>query len=346
MTLGVGARAGLGAGVAGRVVRVGWTPVRVPFVAAFGTARGRLGHREGVLLTLTTEDGLVGYGEASPWPLFGQGDAADAARVIAELAPRFVGVPIGELPDRLARLEPTGAGAPAARCAFDLAAHDLLGKARGVPVAELLGGRRTTVPVNAVIGAEAPEAAAAAARAAVAGGIGCVKVKVVAGTLAEDEARVAAVREAVGPGVALRLDANGGWTPDAAVEAIGRLERYDLELVEQPVPIDDVAGMARVRRAVATPLAADEAVRDLAGARRLIEAGACDLLVVKPMVAGGLGAGRAILELAAVAGVGAFVTTTVDFGIGVAGALHLAGGAPPAPPSPGAPCCGSTAPRR
>ena len=325
MTLGVGAQANLEFGAAGRVVRVSWTPVRVPFVAAFGTARGRLGHREGVLLVLTTEDGLVGYGEASPWPLFGQGDAADAARAIAELAPQFIGVPIGEILDRLARLEPVGPGAPAARCAIDLAAHDLLGKARGVPVAALLGGQRATVPVNAAIGAEAPELAAAAAHAAVAGGIGCIKVKVAAGTLAEDEARVAAVREAVGPGVALRLDANGGWTLDAAVSAIGRLERYSLELIEQPVAIDDMVGMAGVRRAVATPIAADEAVRDLASARRLVEAGACDLLVVKPMVVGGLGAGRAILELAAKAGLGAFVTTTVDFGVGIAGAHPACG---------------------
>lgn len=251
--------------------------------------------------------------------------------MIGEVAPRLIGRAVEDVPLIIAGLDLTRPGAPAASCACDLAWHDLLGQARGLPAARLLGGDATRVPVNATIGGNIPAAAATAAREAVAAGFDCIKLKVAVGTHADDVARVAAVRDAIGPRTRLRLDANGGWTPNAAIAAIARLERYDLELVEQPTPADDLVGLARVRRAAATPIAADEAVRDLDSARRIAALGAADLLVIKPMVVGGLRAGKAILDLAASAGLGALVTTTVDFGIGIAGALHLAAClAPPA----------------
>lgn len=307
-----------------KVARVAWSPVRVPFVRPFGTARGRPAHRDALLLTLTVDDGCAGWGEASPWPLFDQGDIADAARVFGEIAPQLIGLAIADVPLILADLDLARHGAPAASCAFDLAWHDLLGRAQDLTTGRLLGGTATRIPVNAVIGADTPTAAAAAARKAVAAGFGCIKLKVAVGALADDEARVAAVRAAIGPETRLRLDANGGWTPAAASTAIARLARYDLELVEQPVPAGDLAGLARVRRSVATPIAADEAVRDLDSARRVAELGAADLLVIKPMTVGGLRAGKAILDLAVSAGLRALVTTTIDFGLGIAGALHLA----------------------
>lgn len=312
-----------------KVARVTWQKVRVPFVRSFSTAHGRLACREGLLLTLVADNGLIGWGEASPWPLFGHGGVADAARVVSAVAPRFIGLPVEDLPEALLNLNPAHPGAAAAWCGFDLAAHDLLGRIRGRTVAEMLGGARRRISVNAVIGGDAPEAAATAARAAMSAGFGCIKVKVAMGSVDDDEARVAAVRDAVGTGVLLRLDANGGWTRGVAIEAITRLERYNLDLIEQPVSADDLTGMGHVRRSVATPIAADEAVRDLADARRIIDADAADVLVVKPMVVGGLRTGRAILDLATAAGMGALVTTTIDFGIGVAGAMHLAACLPP-----------------
>ena len=94
-----------------------------------------------------------------------------------------------------------------------------------------------------------------------------VKVKVGGGSLADDADRVAAVRAALGPAGRIRLDANGAWDVDTAVVAIDRLAGFDLELVEQPVA--DLADLARVRRRVAVPVAADESLRSLGDARRL-----------------------------------------------------------------------------
>jgi L-Ala-D/L-Glu epimerase len=322
-----------------RLTRIAWQGYRVPFARPFATADGTLTHREGLLVTLAMDTGLAGVGEAAPWPLFEHGDVADAARALRAWAPGLIGRRLDELPGAVAAL-PDALDSAAARCALDFAAHDLLGRWRGVPVTALLGGQPRAVAVNAALGALPPDEAAQAARRAVAAGFGCVKVKVAASSLEDDVARVAAMRAAIGPDVRLRLDANGGWTVPEALAALDRLGRYDLELVEQPVAAHDLAGLARVRAATRVPIAADEAAHDLANARAIIAAGAADVLVVKPMTAGGLQAGHAIINLAQTAGLGAIVTTTIDCAPGIAGALALAACLPAT-----APACGlATAP--
>ncbi len=146
---------------------------------------------------------------------------------------------------------------------------------------------------------------------------------------------MAAVREALGPEIKLRIDANGAWGVEQAVRAIRGLEEYDLEMVEQPVAAGDLPGLARVRAEVDAPIAADEDVTDVEAAELVLEAGAADVLVVKPMVVGGLRPARRIIEMVAAAGAEAVVTTTLDSGIGTAAALHLAATLPP-----GSPACG------
>jgi len=153
----------------------------------------------------------------------------------------------------------------------------------------------------------------------------------VMGSREAEIARVAAVRAALGPAIRLRLDANGAWGVDEAIAIIRAVERYGIELVEQPAPVDDLAGLARVRAAVDTPIAADESVGGPEQARQVVEAGAADVLIVKPIPAGGLRRAREVIALAQAAGLRALVTTTIDSGVGVAAALHLAATLP-APP--------------
>ncbi|MDO8612704.1 MAG: enolase C-terminal domain-like protein, partial [Dehalococcoidia bacterium] len=120
-----------------------------------------------------------------------------------------------------------------------------------------------------------------------------------------------------------------------AVLAIRSLAEFGLELVEQPVPPGDPEGLARVRAACGVPIAADEDVTDAAAAARLLEAGAVDALVVKPMVVGGLRAGLEIAAVAKEAAASVIVTTTVDAGVGTAAALHLAAALPDEGPAHG-----------
>jgi L-alanine-DL-glutamate epimerase-like enolase superfamily enzyme len=126
----------------------------------------------------------------------------------------------------------------------------------------------------------------------------------------------------LGPNVRLRIDANAAWEVPEAIALIRAAEPYRLELVEQPVA--DIAGLAQVRAAVHTLIAADESVGGPEQAAQVIAAGAADVLVIKPMMAGGLRRARAIIAQAQLAGLQALVTTTIDAGVGVAAALHLA----------------------
>ena len=177
---------------------------------------------------------------------------------------------------------------------------------------------RRSIPVAAAVGAVEPDRAAALAAAATAGWPAPLTVKVKVGT-GDDGGRVAAVRAALGPGARIRVDANGAWDVDTAAATLRRLARHDLEFAEQPVAT--LEELAALRRLVEVPLAADEAVRGLADARRLAALDAADLLVVKVQAAGGVAAG---LELAAAAGRPVVVSSLVETSVGLAAGVALA----------------------
>ncbi len=187
---------------------------------------------------------------------------------------------------------------------------------RAAEEAALLGfplARRDDVPVNALVngpGFDIDELREFPA----------VKVKV--GSPGDVEL-VAEVRDAIGPQIALRVDANGAWDFDTAVNTIKRLARYNLELVEQPVAsLDD---LARVRRAVDVPVAADECVRSLDDARRLRALDAADAIVLKQQPLGGV---RAALVIAEEAQVPAIVSSMMETSVGIAAGLALAAALP------------------
>lgn len=312
---------------------VAWLPFRLPFSAPFATAHGPAADREGLLLRLSLAGGLTGLGEATPTPAFGGGDLPAALGALAGLAPRLPGRSLAAAEGLLADLDHARPGVTAVAAALDCALCDLRAQQAGVALAQWLGGDPArAVPVNATVGAPAPATAAAAARHAVQSGFGCVKLKVgAAGSIEAELDRIAAVRAAMGPDPCLRLDANGAWDSTTAIALIRAAERYTLELVEQPVAPADLSGMARVRAAVDTPIAADEPVGRLEQARRVVAAAAAAVLVVKPMLAGGLRPARQIIALAQQAGLRVIVTNTIDAGVGTAAALHLAATLP-APP--------------
>ena len=183
---------------------------------------------------------------------------------------------------------------------------------------------RTSVPVNATVPAVGPERAAEIVRAS---GCATVKVKVAqAGqSLADDLDRVAAVRDALGPAGAIRVDANAAWSVDEAVAALPRIDRAagGLQYAEQPcAAVDD---LARVRRAVAVPIAADESIRRASDPHAVVRAGAADVIVVKVQPLGGV---RACLALAEELGLPVTVSSALESSVGVAAGVALAAALP------------------
>jgi o-succinylbenzoate synthase len=316
--------------------RLGWAAYRIPFSQPVVTAHGRLDHRAGAILWLDTPDGRRGLGEVAPLPHLAERELAQALRVLAALGDELERGELGL--QRLLESWPDASEAGRAlRAALESALLHVQARRAGLPLARWLSAQaRLAVPVNAVVTAPVTGAAVEQARAAVAAGFQTVKVKV--GTAAEDAAeveRVAAVRAAIGPGVRLRLDANGAWPLERAVRLLRRMARYEIELVEQPVPAGDLEGLAAVRRRASVPVAADEAVTGPEAARRLLELDAVDALVLKVPVAGGIAPAREIAERASERGCAVVVTSTLEAGVGLAAALHLAATLPGSLPACG-----------
>ena len=212
-------------------------------------------------------------------------------------------------------------------------AKELKGYPQGAPLRQaplrVPTGPRPGVQVNAVVGARATEAAVTAAKEAVAAGFGCVKLKVGWGNgIQEEVARVAAVREAIGPDIRLRLDANEAWSLEQAIAILSNCAQFDIQYVEQPIKASDLAEMRTLRQAAPMPIAADEALYDLKSARRILDSRAADILIVKPQLAGGLRVGQQIIQEAAQRGTRSVVTSTIETGIGLVAALHLAAASP------------------
>ncbi|WP_157002817.1 o-succinylbenzoate synthase [Agromyces laixinhei] len=185
---------------------------------------------------------------------------------------------------------------------------------------------RDRVPVNATVPAVDPDSVAAVlARFA---GCRTAKVKVAGGdeTLAQDVARVRAVREALGPEGRIRVDANGGWNVDEAEHAIHALAPFDLEYVEQPcASVDELAEIRRRTKYMGIPIAADESVRRADDPLAVAEAGAADLLVVKAQPLGGI---HRALELIGRTGLPVVVSSALDTSVGLAMGARLAASVP------------------
>jgi muconate cycloisomerase len=278
-----------------------------------------------LLLRLDTDAGIHGVGEATVTPKW-SGETARGAQAMIDgyLAPAVLGRPVDDLPGALAAMENVVVLNPFAKSAIEMAMLDARGKAERKPVYDLLGGaaRGTRIPIRFSLAALAPEVTAANAARRVAWGHRTVKVKVGLNPKA-DVARVRAVREAIGPEVLLTVDANGGWSVEDAIWALGEMRSLNLTLAEQPVRREHLDGMAEVRRHVDVPVMADEGVFTLWDAEQALKKQACDIISVYPGKNGGITISKQICELAAEHGVACAVGSNLELDPGTAAMCHL-----------------------
>jgi muconate cycloisomerase len=211
-----------------------------------------------------------------------------------------------------------------------MALWDLNGRALGVPVHRLLGGRvRDRVPLSWSLAVTDPKAEVDEARAMVARGHRIFKIKTGAHSLADDVRRVESIRAAVGPEVSLRIDANQGWDRATALKAIHALAPCDLAFVEQPLPRWDLEGMAALGRRVDVPLMADESCFTPHDALTIARLGGVGILGLKVTKSAGILATMAIARIAEAAGLGAYVGCMIETSLGTAAYLHVALAATP-----------------
>jgi L-alanine-DL-glutamate epimerase-like enolase superfamily enzyme len=306
--------------------------VRIPLRQPFVTGTGTWHDHDAWLVRLCSADGRVGIGEASLGPGASEGDLALLAAAIRHLATDSpapagaVGGAAGAVGGAAGAVGgAAGAVGGAADAGFDAALLD--GGWRALPDGD--GGDARSVAVNGTIAVESTEASVGAACDMVAAGFGTLKLKVGSeASTTELVARIRRVRDAVGPLVGLRLDANGMWDGREARDRLQALALFDLEYVEQPLAVGPASELAQLRADVAVPIAVDESVTDLGAARRLLEARAADVLVVKPARVGGPAGSLRIAERAGAAGVGVVISTLLETGVGIGAALAVAASLP------------------
>jgi L-alanine-DL-glutamate epimerase-like enolase superfamily enzyme len=309
------------------IVGVEAVPLAIPGARDFRISEGATRVHASVLLrVLTSEPGLEGNAEvvcAPPGkPEELPGEIADAVgRVVA---PAVAGLAVTDRALVMARVEGALKGRIWTKAALNNALYDLQGKTLGVPVVDLLGGRLTDrIPViGPVVGIAAPDEMARRGAALAAEGFRTLKLKV-GETVERDVARVRAVREAVGPGVALRVDANDHYRPSDAIRLIRAIEPFGPEHVEQPVARGDLLGMAEVRRGVGVPVMTDDMVGTPMDAMTVIRLGAADRVKVK-VTKHGLDGARLILGMLEAAGMVGVLGHVVESGLAAAAEAHLA----------------------
>jgi L-alanine-DL-glutamate epimerase-like enolase superfamily enzyme len=237
-----------------------------------------------------------------PTPGYSVMSAEAVVQSVQELAPVLIGRDAFNILGAISAMEEKMLERFEAKAAVEMALHDLKGRALGIPVHSLLGGRvKDVITLNAWIGTVPPAQAAHEALAWLGRGFTTAKIKI-AGPAGDGIDRVAAVREAVGPRMALRVDFNESLRSDEAIDVIRRLTPFDLTLVEQPVARHDIAALARIRRAVDIPLMADESVGDPGSLIDIIRREAADIVKLKVMKQGGLARTCQMIHCAAAAG--------------------------------------------
>ncbi|MGH3447388.1 MAG: mandelate racemase/muconate lactonizing enzyme family protein [Nocardioidaceae bacterium] len=276
-----------------------------------------------------TAGGFVGWGEATPIPSWTYETAESILTTIERyLTPALVGHAAWDL-DGVTSLfdhvinRGVTIGAPLAKSAVDMALHDLLGRALGVPVGVLWGARRLeSISLGWIVSGQSADEAAAAVAEGVDHGYRAFKVKVGLRSHAEDAAVVTAVRAAA-PTAALWVDANQAYTVDQAQRMAGGLAELGVTAFEQPLPANDIVGLRRLRESAPVPIALDESLRHPSDLATLVRLGAIDIAIAKVQRSGGLTLSRRLCTLAEDCGVRLMGSGLTDSDLGLAASLHL-----------------------
>lgn len=305
--------------------------MRLRFARPMRTALGEFFSREIVLFELRDPQGLRGWGEAAPWPGFVAETPADSLASLREVAGRLLGSHVG--PKEQDHIWAPLRDRPAARAAVEGAMQDLAARqeeralrdrlAAGIE-AVAAGPPMSRVPLSALLNAESPEAMATEAMRVRDAGFRAAKIKLGAAPLALDLARLRVAREILGPGFALRGDANGAWSSDDALVALASCAKFDLEYVEQPVAAGDLQGLRNLRGRTPVRIAADESIATDAVALHLIEEALVDIVVLKPALLGGASRALEIAGRARRAGIGVVFTHAFESAVGARHVLHCA----------------------
>jgi L-alanine-DL-glutamate epimerase-like enolase superfamily enzyme len=310
-----------------KIERVTVCPVKLPRKESFGVRTGAYDVMPNVYVRIDTDDGVVGYGEGAPIEdYFGETQKSITTAVSDYFAPVLLGkdpLRINTIMDELDRVLP---GQPCAKAAIDIALHDLKGKALGVPIAELLGGRfADEVPLTVSVGIDEPGKMNAKIRAAADAGFPIIKLK--GGEQVEDDvAALRRAREAIGDGGPwLRLDANAGYRNPHEIWRYAReLEELRVALFEQPFAAHCWDAHRMLRDRMNVPILLDESMQTGADLREIAKSPEGFVANIKLQKSGGFLRASKLVYAAAQFGIPVMIGSQRESVIGNTASIHLA----------------------
>lgn len=309
-----------------KITKVRLGRISVPLRVPFKTALRQVNSVEDIIVEIHTDSGEVGFGEAPPTGVItGDTTGAIIGAFQDHISKTLVGRDVDDFEDITRAVQDCIVKNSSAKAAADMALWDLYGKKYGIPVYKMLGGTRNKIITDITISVNPPEEMARDAVDAIRRGYDTLKVKVgIDPSL--DVARLAAIRQAVGPEVRIRIDANQAWSPKQAVRLLNQMQDkgLDIELVEQPVKAHDYEGLKYVTERSYVPVLADEAVFSVEDALKIVQMQAADLINIKLMKCGGLTNALKIATLAEVCGVECMIGCMLEAKVSVNAAVHLA----------------------
>jgi len=309
-----------------KITDIRFAMLRVPLKTPFKTALRTVDTVEDIVVSIHTDTGNVGYGEAPATAVITgdtHGSIVEAIRKF--ISPRIIGQEIANL-NRITHLIQNAIEKnSSAKAAVEIAVYDLWAQLYGAPLYKMLGGGDPVITTDITISVDYIDKMVADSIAAVERGFETLKIKI-GKDIGVDIERVKAIHAAVDGRALLRLDANQGWTAKQAVYALQTLEDAGvrLELVEQPVKAQDLDGLKYVTDRVHTPIMADESVFGPAEVIELIRMRAADIINIKLMKTGGLSKAIQIADICALYQVECMIGCMIETSISVAAAVHLA----------------------
>ena len=300
-------------------------PLNIPLLEPFTIATGSVSEARNVLITITLDDGSIGYGESAPFPP-STGESQETALAAAQgCATLIEGKDAAHWRTLSKLMRSVYFSQITAIAGIEMALLDALTHSYGIPLYIFFGGASTSIETDMSIPMVTPEHGYELAKDIVARGINCIKIKV-GGDIRDDVARVEAIREGA-PGLGLTLDANQGYTPNEALLCLEALDDRDIRplMLEQPVYKEDYEGLRYVTQHTTVPVAADESASSAAAVARLLAMGAVNVVNIKLMKAGIVEA----LDIAALCRVShtpLMIGAMIESRLAIAASAHLAAG--------------------
>ncbi|SRR6056297_201963 len=278
-----------------------------------------------IIVKITTEGGIEGYGECDPQPLF-TGESAGSVLSMIETyyAPNLIGKDPSDLPEINRIMDALVNGMPLSKAPIDIACYDIWGKALDIPAYSLLGGAmRKEIEIMGAVGRDTVENNLIDIEEMIHKGYSSVMVKVGSKTVEEDIGRVCSINQALKGKFRLIPDANQGWTVGEALAFARGVKDCNIAYFEQPVASWDVEGLKRIKNETSLSVSADESLFSIPDARRLIESGAVDAFSIKVNKHGGITKAKKIMEMAEGFGLPCLMNSMLEEGIAQAASLQL-----------------------